>query len=526
MGTQASPQRTHEYVSATASPRTAITSRFAIALLLVVCTFSIWQESFIPLVRPPTLLYYKHMKRAELFFTAALVPLDYFTLIAAASVAYAIRFSPWVTEVRPVVFDLSYPEFLQLSALVGLAWIVLFAFAGLYAVQRLRLATEFTRIVFAVSLGIMMILSIGFFTRELFDSRFILIGIWLIAIIFVTLERFGIRALQKSLRSLGIGAYNVVIIGKTDAGNQLHQFFDRYPRLGYMVTGQYADFSKGVQEKILEQKKDGTVDILLVAHANMAHGEVQRIKGFSDIHHLSFSYSANVFPAGAVRPILHTFAGQPVIEIPKTPLDGWGAIYKRGFDIVFSILLIILTLPIQIVSAVILLLERQGGILFRQKRVGQGGKLFRYFKFRSMVKNAHTYRFDKAFIEKHGNMREGTPLFKLKHDPRITRFGHFIRKFSIDELPEFYLVLFGRMSLVGPRPHLPEEVDQYKPHQRKVLTIKPGITGMAQISGRANLAFDDEVQLDMYYIENWSPLLDLIILLKTPIVVLFSRGAY
>ncbi|MEK9157428.1 MAG: sugar transferase, partial [Patescibacteria group bacterium] len=130
------------------------------------------------------------------------------------------------------------------------------------------------------------------------------------------------------------------------------------------------------------------------------------------------------------------------------------------------------------------------------------------------------------FLEKYGNMREGTPLFKLAKDPRVTRVGSFIRKFSLDELPEFYLVLFGKMSLVGPRPHLPEEVDSYKSHERRVLTIKPGITGLPQISGRASLDFEDEVRLDMHYIESWTPWLDITILLKTPFAVLFRRGAY
>jgi lipopolysaccharide/colanic/teichoic acid biosynthesis glycosyltransferase len=158
--------------------------------------------------------------------------------------------------------------------------------------------------------------------------------------------------------------------------------------------------------------------------------------------------------------------------------------------------------------------------------VGPGGKPFHYYKFRSMVKDAHKYRFDEEFVKKYGNMREGSPLFKLKEDPRVTPVGKFLRKYSLDELPEFFLVLIGRMSLVGPRPHLPEEVEKYKAHQRKVLTVKPGITGMAQISGRADLDFDDEVRLDMHYIEHWSPWLDLYVLLKTPLVVIFRKGAY
>ena len=143
-----------------------------------------------------------------------------------------------------------------------------------------------------------------------------------------------------------------------------------------------------------------------------------------------------------------------------------------------------------------------------------------------MIKDAHKYRGDEEFLQKHTDMREESPLFKIERDPRVTTVGRFIRRFSLDELPEFYLVLMGRMSLVGPRPHLPEEVAEYKPEHRKVLMVKPGITGLAQISGRADLDFEEEVRLDTYYIEHWSPWMDLYILLKTPFVVLFGKGAY
>jgi len=186
----------------------------------------------------------------------------------------------------------------------------------------------------------------------------------------------------------------------------------------------------------------------------------------------------------------------------------------------------VITFPIQMITAAILLTERQGSIFYTQKRVGRFGKEFTFIKFRSMVKDAHILRFDPDFIAEYGNDRDGTPLFKIKNDPRVTPFGKWIRKLSIDEFPQFYLVLLGHMSLVGPRPHLPEEVNLYEPDQRRVLTIKPGITGITQISGRASLQFSNEVSLDMHYIQNWSPLFDLIILLKTPFAVLLTKGAF
>jgi lipopolysaccharide/colanic/teichoic acid biosynthesis glycosyltransferase len=183
---------------------------------------------------------------------------------------------------------------------------------------------------------------------------------------------------------------------------------------------------------------------------------------------------------------------------------------------------------------IILIAQRQGGFMLNKlpngkpfMRIGEGGEPFQFKKYRSMIRDAHKLRYDKEFIEsnKIRDTRKGSPLSKFEKDPRITPFGRFIRATSIDEIPQFYNVLFGQMSLVGPRPHLPEEVDKYKPEQLKVLTIKPGITGMAQVSGRADLDFDDEVTLDIFYIENWTPWIDIAILAKTPIAVLKGIGA-
>ncbi|MFA6130996.1 MAG: sugar transferase [Patescibacteria group bacterium] len=465
------------------------------------------------------------MKRIDLFFTAALVPLDYLTLILAAIAAFSLRFIPMFTNIRPVTFDLTLAGYLQTIVPLAIVWIVIFALSGLYAIKTRRLATEATRIIVAVSAGIAVVLGIAFFSRELFESRFILLAIWAVASLFLIIERLTIRMIQRTLYSKGIGAKYVVILGKTKSGHELREFFTRFPRLGFHVSQQFGSFSEETKQRILELRKKNKADILCLADPHINHEQLEDIKSFADIEHLTFLYSAELFPGSAVQPIIHTFAGIPVIEIPKTPLDGWGAIYKRLFDIVVSFFLIVFSLPIQVIVAAALLIERQGGILFHQKRMGQNEKPFQYFKFRSMVKNAVALRSDPAFIKKFGNERKG-PLFKLKDDPRVTPVGRILRKLSLDEIPEFYLVFFGRMSIIGPRPHLPEEVANYKPAQRRVLTIKPGITGIAQISGRANLDFNDEVRLDMYYIENWSPWMDLVVLVKTPLAVFFRTGAY
>jgi len=185
---------------------------------------------------------------------------------------------------------------------------------------------------------------------------------------------------------------------------------------------------------------------------------------------------------------------------------------------------IILLSPIFIITALAIKIDSKGPIFFTKLddespalRVGEKGKLFCFYKFRSMQANTHNLRYTVLAEQ---NTRNGSPMVKIKNDPRITRVGKFIRKYSIDELPQLFNVLTGNLSLVGPRAHLPEEVARYDRHHKFVLTIKPGITGLAQINGRSNLNFEKENSLDTYYIENWSLFSDIKILIKTIFVVL------
>lgn len=473
------------------------------------------------------------MKRSELIFTIIRVPLDFLTLLAAASAAFYLRFHPFFTEWRPVIFDLSYARYMEGVWPIILLWIAIFAFARLYAIRPDRIAGEVSRIVLACSTGLVAVFALLFFSRTIFESRFIAVAAWVLAILFICTERILLRLLQRSLLRYGIGVQRVALVGSNKSTERLMQLFQTHPILGFRVVGKSGTFTDETEKKWRQSARNGTLDEILLADPNASREQAARLLTFTDSEHLEFRYSADLFAVAAGKSRFHTYAGIPVIEVRKTPLEGWGAIYKRCFDIVGSLLLIIITLPIQLVVAIALFVEQPGRILFsrlpdgtRTTRVGQGGRPFHYFKFRSMIKDAHKYRFDKEFVEQHGNMREGTPLFKLKDDPRVTPVGRFIRKFSFDEIAEFYLVFMGRMSLVGPRPHLPEEVAKYTPSQRRVLTVKPGITGMPQTSGRADLDFDEEVRLDIHYIEHWSPYLDLILLLKTPLAVLSKKGAY
>lgn len=215
------------------------------------------------------------------------------------------------------------------------------------------------------------------------------------------------------------------------------------------------------------------------------------------------------------RAALLPSAVQPELEEPYVPF------FKRGFDLVIGLTLLIVTLPVTLLAAVAIKLDSRGPVIFRQQRVGRGGREFTCYKFRSMCANAEQLKPALAGL----NEVDG-PLFKMRSDPRITRIGRILRRWSIDELPQLINVVKGDMSLVGPRPALPEEVAQYSDYERCRLQIVPGMTGLQQISGRSELSFGHWIELDLVYMCDRNPLKDVLILLQTIPIVLSGRGAY
>jgi exopolysaccharide biosynthesis polyprenyl glycosylphosphotransferase len=447
-------------------------------------------------------------------------------VILAGIVSYYARFWEPIKEIRPVIFNLPFWFFFNWLLVFALIWLTAFTLAGLYSMRgNSRAIDEVFKIILACSTAVTVLMFVFFFSRSLFDSRFIILAAWFFSIIFVIFGRGLVRFIQRRFYGFNIGTHRIVIIGEGRLAQEAIASFKADVRSGFRVVDQYANFDDVTEKKLTKQKVEDRFDEILVATPHLSAQILDRLNDFSYINHVELKYIADIFDFPINNFNIDNIAGLPIIEVRKTRLEGWGKIGKRIFDLFVSGLLIILLSPLLLVIALAVKLTSDGPVFFSYKRIGERGKSFTYFKFRSMVDKAHQLRFDPKFVKKQEDIRKGSPLMKFVNDPRITPVGRFIRKLSLDELPELFNVFIGKMSIVGPRPHEIEEVAKYENFHKRVLSIKPGMTGMAQVSGRSDLDFDEEVRLDVWYMENWSMKLDIMILFKTPWAVLKKRKA-
>lgn len=470
------------------------------------------------------------MKKSELAFAVIQVPVDYIAVVGAAFLAYWLRVSTDLAGDGPLLF--SFSQYALIAFSVGVFWLILFALGGMYNLRRSQRAIdELYRSFLGVSAGTMAVIIVIFLLSEwFFSSRFIILATWLFAIIFVTLGRSIIRQIQVGLYRKGIGANRIIVVGKNRASGIIVSSLTDPVKHGYemlevLPTPMNEDATRKVIESLARLHKQKKIDQIIQTDPLIPRIHMVQLIDFADEHKIVFKYAPDIFQTQATNIDVRPVAGIPLVELKRTPLDGWGRVAKRLLDIIVSAIFIIISSPVMLIIALAVKIDSPGPVFFSYKRIGQNEEPFTYFKFRSMVKDAHQMRYQKEFREKVKDLRQGTPMIKYKDDPRITKVGKFIRKYSLDELPEFFNVFIGKMSLVGPRPHEPEEVAKYKKHHKRVLTLKPGITGLPQISGRSDLDFEEEVRLDTYYIENWSSLLDLSILFRTPFALAKRRKA-
>jgi len=471
------------------------------------------------------------MKRSELFFSALQVPVDFFMIVLAALTAYSIRNVPQILALKPKLYDFPLEVYIKIVLFVAPLFILIYAFEGLYKIKTTRkFWQEALKVFFATSIGLVMIIVTIFLKREWFSSRFVILAAWGLATIYVVLARYLIQLIQKwLLRKKGTGVHRVLLIGRNGKMDTISRLFQQDKNLGYKVVAQIDTAHLKVIRGIKEERG---IDEIILCDPDITDDEQEKLIDYCAIHNVTYKYIPTTLQTSKFE--LGVLNGEPLIEVKHTPLDGWGRIMKRVFDIIASALGIIITSPIMLLTALAIKLDSDGPIIYKNERVGSDGRKFFVYKFRYM-------KWDQCVTSENPNVgaalelekeliatqsvRKG-PLYKIKDDPRKTRVGKFIEKYSIDELPQFFNVFAGSMSLVGPRPHQEREVAKYMDYHRRLLTIKPGVTGMAQIAGRSDLDFDREYKLDLFYIENWSLWLDIQICLKTFGVLFRKRRNY
>lgn len=460
------------------------------------------------------------MKRSELILNVALVPLDLLMLILAGVVAYAIR-TRILDTYRTVQFsvDLPFEQYMIIVGIVAGIFIIAYALSGLYVLRTTRkFLEEAFRVAVASSAGLMVVIVYMFLRSELFNSRFLVLGAWCLGIVFVAFGRYGMRQLQRLLASrYNIGVHRVLVIGDDQLTSNLVRQMANDPGSGWRVVKQLA------RAEISEVKSavgNPGVEEVILANPNYPADRVVQLVEFCNENHLAFRFVPNLYQTLTKNFSFDTYTGVPFVELRRTALDGWGRVFKRVIDLAGATVGLIVLSPLFALVAFAIKWETEGPVLVKLERISRGRHFF-LFKFRSMIKNAEEL---KPLLAEF-NERKGTPLFKMRNDPRVTRVGKFLRHYRVDELPQLWNVLVGDISLIGPRPHEPAEIAQYETRHRRVLAIKSGITGLAQISGSSDLPFEKEVALDTLYIETWSLWMDIKILILTLLKLVRDRSA-
>jgi exopolysaccharide biosynthesis polyprenyl glycosylphosphotransferase len=420
-----------------------------------------------------------------------------------------------------------------LGALSLPAWLLLFHHYRLYSARYVgSRMEEFRRVIHAVSMSVFAI-AVGGFALKLYVARGWLVLTAVCAMALVFGERLLIRAVFNALRRRGRMLRPVVMVGGNVEGLALSNMLTNDPSLGYRVVGFVDDSAAFGRDRYAGRPLLGTGDdVLWAVQSTGASGVViattalpaertnRLVRELTDAG-VHVELSSSLCDIDAERLNLHPLGRFPMVYVEPVARRGWKPKAKRALDVFVSSLGLLFTLPFLVMIAIAIKLDSHGPVFFSQERVGRERAPLRVLKFRTMVRDAERQMADLRAR----NEAEG-PLFKLREDPRVTRVGRLLRKFSLDELPQLWNVLRGEMSLVGPRPAIAEEMSGWTPELHKRLQVKPGLTGMWQVNGRSDCSYEEYVRLDLYYVDNWSLWTDLAIVGRTIPTVLLRRGAY
>lgn len=447
--------------------------------------------------------------------------------------AYVVRYQfEWLLEITE---QDTYSDYIGQQILLTLLLIVTFAQNKVWRRRRGEFwIDEVARVLYATATAVAIMVAYTFFFRPLAVSRLMLIWAFIFTVIFISLARLARRTLLALFYRQGRFVDRVLVVGAGEVGRGVMRTLMVRRDLGYQAIG-YLDEGSGTDnigleriphlgsfaklETVLQQFPN--LHTVFIALPGEMHQETLDALSVCHRYGMRAQVVPDVLQLSLNRVEFNNMAGIPMLGVRDVRISRWQLTLKRGLDLLIIAVGGIPALLVSLIIALAIKLDSPGPVLYAAERVRHDGKLFRMYKFRSMVADAEEQKEELN----HLNEADG-PIFKIKNDPRLTRVGRLIRRTSLDELPQLVNVLRGEMSLVGPRPPLPEEVAQYKPWHRQRLAVIGGITGLWQVSGRSDLTFDELCLLDIYYIENWSLSLDLRILLQTIPYSLFGRGAY
>ncbi len=440
----------------------------------------------------------------------------------AVTAAYLI--AKEIVRKEDVAFALNHPILFTIAI-----WPIVFAIYGLYDLRRPTHATaELQRLFIAVAISVLLVVLFDFVTR-ITPARDFIPLLLVISLVTITSGRLLTRRIGHSLNAHAVTSQVTLIAGTNDEARALARTLQRRPWMGYQVCG-FVEVNPsglavmdgipvfGTVDDIAQISREHGVQSVIIAGSAAGGSTLQSIDSA-----LATNVSVRVSPGlanlGAARVILEPIDGMALFSLRRHRFSRRQRLVKRTLDLSVTSVAVVVAAPFMIAIALAIKLTSPGPVLFKQRRVGAQEREFTILKFRTMIVGAHDQR---SALD---NEADGL-LFKMRRDPRVTKVGRFLRKTSLDELPQLFNVLAGTMSLVGPRPALPEEVDRYAESQRGRLRVKPGVTGLWQVNGRHDLVFDDYVRYDLFYVENWSLTMDLYILAKTVPALLTARGSY
>lgn len=460
--------------------------------------------------------------RAKVMFTASLIIVDALMVSLAFFIGYQLRLQSGHQNILP------FPAYFGMMAIHLVTTLAIFFLYHLYHRQRsLSYLDQFYSIFGASSVGTIIAIAFIsiFFKNQLDYPRLMMVYVWGLTILFTTLGRIVQSRLQLSLQARGWGEERVLIVGAGEVGRLIMQKIRRSPELGYQVIGFVDDNAKvmavqnipilGKIESLPELIESENINEVIIAMPESTHHEILKIVSKVDRGKVSVKVFPDVFQIMASKITVGDLGGLPLLTVRDTALRGWRLTLKRTLDIAGSMAGLILLSPIMMILAVLIKLDSAGPVFYTQERMGLDGQSFMMLKFRSMRTDAET--------------RTG-PVWTTADDDRRTRLGTFLRRLSIDELPQLINVLLGEMSLVGPRPERPVFVEQFKnsiPRYMDRHREKAGITGWAQINGlRGDTSIIERTKYDLWYIENWSLALDFRILIRTVMQLFDDDNAY